>query len=238
VVKVSRADLLISAGLGLEVGWLPTLLTQSRNGDVQPGSPGHLDASQLIQPLEVPVKPDRAMGDVHGGGNPHYYTSPLYLFRVAEGIRDRLKTLDPEGAKTYDANWLTFVNTYDQRMKGWLRRIGALRGTRVVVYHQSWIYLLQWVGLERVGALEPKPGVPPSPAHVSRLLRQTKDRGVRFVLQEVYHPTKLSRVFAGKAGASLLVLPSMVGAVADTNTIWDKFDRIVEMLSAGHGGRR
>jgi len=233
IVKVNRADLLISIGLGLEVGWLPVLLTQGRNGKVQVGAPGHLDASSVIRPLEVPVKADRAMGDVHGGGNPHYYTSPVEMFTVARAIRDKLKALDPEGAAHYDARWSEFETQYSSKLAGWRSRLASVKGTQVVVYHQSWVYLLEWAGLKRAGVLEPKPGIPPSPAHVSRVLSTTRDQGVKFVIQEVYHPRRLSSVFAKKARARLLVLPSMVGAAEGIETIWDKFDRIVEELTDG-----
>jgi zinc/manganese transport system substrate-binding protein len=233
IVKVNRADLLIVIGLGLEAGWLPVLLTQARNGAVQPGGRGYLDASQVVTVREVPINPDRSMGDVHGGGNPHYYTSPAELYRVARAIHQRLLELDPDGAAVYQRRWQAFDEKYAARTTAWKRALAPLAGERVVVYHLSWIYLLRWAGLERAGALEPKPGIPPSAGQVTRLLARVRQRGVRYVLQEIYHPSRLSRVFAAKAGAELKILPSMVGAAPGIDTVWDKFDRIVELLSAG-----
>jgi len=233
IIKVNRADLLVFNGLSLEIGWLPVLLKQGRNAVVQPGGPGHLDASTTIAPREIQRNADRSKGDVHAGGNPHYFTSPDELRRVARAIRDRLVALDPDGRRDYEQRFTAFERKLDHKTAEWKQRLAPLQGQRVVVYHKSWIYLLEWAGLKRVGALEPKPGIPPSSAHVSKLLAQTREQGLHFVIQEVYHPTRLSRVFAEKAGAPLLILPSMVGARPGIETVWDKFDKIVEMLTDG-----
>ncbi|MCU0662968.1 MAG: zinc ABC transporter substrate-binding protein [Myxococcota bacterium] len=232
ILRVNRADLLICIGLGLESGWLPVLLTQARNGRVQVGAPGYLDAAQFVQVKEVPVKADRAMGDVHGGGNPHYYVSPPEMFRVSEAIYRRLVQLDPDGRAEYDKRWQAFSKKYQEKIAAWKAALAPLAGSKVVEYHKSWIYLLDWLGFSSVGALEPKPGIPPSPSHVTQLLMKVKDQGVRFVFREVYHGDSLSGVFARKAGARLLDLPTMVGAGPDIKTIWDKWDRMVQMLSA------
>ncbi len=230
ILAVNRADLLILIGLSLEAGWLPVLMTQSRNPNIQIGAQGYLDASQFITPKEVPARADRAMGDVHSGGNPHFYTAPEELFRVAQAIEQKLIELDPDGRNYFEKRWHEFSDKYSTKSAEWKTRLAPYAGTRVVVYHQSWVYMLDWMGFVRVGALEPKPGVSPSPRHVSQLLGQVKSQGVKFVFQEVYFPTSLSRVFANKAGAKLLVLPSMVGGAPDVMTIWDKFDRIVDEI--------
>jgi zinc/manganese transport system substrate-binding protein len=231
ILRVNRADLLICIGLGLESGWLPVLLTQSRNGAVQVGAKGYLDASQVIQAKEVSIKADRAMGDVHGGGNPHYYVSPAEMFTVSQAIYRKLVELDPEGRAAYDRRWQTFSNKIQEKMIAWKAALAPLAGSTVVEYHRSWIYLLDWMGFVSVGALEPKPGIPPSPSHVSQLLTQVKESGVRFVFREIYHADSLSQVFATKAGAKLLDLPTMVGAEPGIKTIYDKWDRVVEMIT-------
>lgn len=232
ILEVNKADLLILIGMSLEVGWLPVLMTQARNPNIQIGARGYLDASAFINPKEVPVRADRAMGDVHSAGNPHFYTAPEELFRVAQAISTRLVELDPDGQKEYAARWQAFAARYLAKNAEWKARLAPYAGTRVVEYHESWLYLLDWMGFVKVGALEPKPGVPPSPSHVTKLLGQVKAQGVKLVLQEVYYPTSLSRTFADKAGARLLVLPSMVGGAAGIDTIWDKFDRIVAEVTA------
>jgi zinc/manganese transport system substrate-binding protein len=231
ILRVNRADLLICIGLGLESGWLPALLTQARNGNVQVGAIGHLDASQFVQVKEVPVMADRAMGDVHGGGNPHYYISPPEMYKVSEAIYHKLVQLDPEGRAEYDNRWKTFSQKYQEKMVAWKTAVAPLAGSQVVEYHKSWIYLLDWLGMISAGAIEPKPGIPPSPSHVTQLLMQVKDRHVRFVFREIYHADSLSEVFAKKAGAKLLDLPTMVGAEPGIKTLWDKWERMVQMLT-------
>ena len=178
------------------------------------------------------MKADRAMGDVHGGGNPHYYVSPPDMFRVSEAIYRRLIQLDPKGRPLYDQRWEGFSKKYQAQLTVWKAAIATLTGSKVVEYHKSWRYLLDWLGFTSVGALEPKPGIPPSPGHVTHLLMQVKDQQVRFVFRETYHADSLSDVFAKKAGAKLVNLPTMVGAEPGIKTIWDKWDRIVQLLTA------
>jgi zinc/manganese transport system substrate-binding protein len=232
ILRVNRADLLISIGLGLESGWLPVLVTQARNANVQIGSRGYLDASRAIQAKDIPAKADRAMGDVHGGGNPHYYVSPPEMLRVSEAIYRKLIELDPQGKGEYDRRWQAFSAKYQQKTATWKAAVLPLSGTKIVEYHRSWIYLLDWLGFTSVDALEPKPGIPPSPAHVSQLLVRVKDQRVRFVFREIYHSDRISEVFAQKSGAKLVTLPTMVGAEPGIKTIWDKWDRIVALLTA------
>lgn len=232
VLRVSRADLLVVVGLDLEIGWLPVLLTQSRNPKVQVGSSGYLDASRFVQAKEVPVKADRAMGDVHGGGNPHYYASPPEMLAVSKAIHDKLLELDPDGRAEYEGRWAAFSKRYADKLAEWRAALAPLAGSKVVEYHKCWVYLLDWLGFSSVGALEPKPGIPPSPSHVTQLLGRVKGEQVRFVFREIYHADNLSEVFARKAGAKLLDVPSMVGAEPGIKSLWDKWDRTVQMLTS------
>ncbi len=232
VLRLNSADLLICIGMGLEAGWLPALLAQSRNGAIQPGGAGYLDASMFITPEEVPTVADRALGDVHAAGNPHYYTSPAAMRAVAEGIYKKLLELDPDGRAEIERRFTDFAARYDRKLAEWKAAFATRPGTRVVEYHKSWAYLLTFAGWESAGTLEPKPGIPPSPAQVGKLLQTVRDRNVRFVIQEVYFPDRLSRLFAEKAGARLVKLPSMVGAARDVRTVEDKFERIVNLLTA------
>ena len=232
ILRVSRADLLVCIGLGLEEGWLPVLLTQSRNARVQVGAAGYLDASTVVPPKEVPGKADRSMGDVHGGGNPHYYVSPPEMLLVSRAIYKKLVELDPAGKAEFDQRLQSFTKKYEQKLATWKAALAPFAGAKVVEYHKSWVYLLEWIGFTSIGALEPKPGIPPSPNHITQLLMRVKDQNVRFVFREGYHSNSLSEVFARKAGARLLDLPTMVGAEPGIKTIWDKWDRIVQMITA------
>ena len=231
VVRLNQADLVVLIGLDLEIGWLPTLLRQCRNSKLQPGSLGYFDASTAIVPQEVPLNVDRSMGDLHPGGNPHYYNSPIEMKRVAEALSARLIKMDPEGASVYQSLLETFRAKYAQKMKEWTTAAASLKGKNVVQYHKNWVYLLDWLGMKAVGALEPKPGIPPSASHVTKLLRLVQSQNVEFVFQTVYESQRLSKVFASKSGAKLLVMPSMVGSYPDVKTIWDKWDRMIAMLT-------
>ncbi len=229
MVDLNRADLLLVTGMELESGWLPPLMTGSRNPDIQRGADGYLDCSTLIQPMEVRA-PDRAQGDIHPGGNPHYWTDPRNGLAIARGIARRLIRLDASHEADFHRRLQSFVEKLQARMADWERRLAPHRGTRVVVYHESWVYFLNWAGFVRAGALEPKPGIPPKPSHVATLIKRVKGQGVKYVIQESFYPTNLSRIFARKSGATLKVLPTMVGA-GGTHTYFDLVERLVAELT-------
>jgi zinc/manganese transport system substrate-binding protein len=229
VVDLNRADLVLLAGMELEAGWLPPLLVGARNGRIQRGADGYLDCSTLIPPMEV-ESADRSKGDVHPGGNPHYWNDPRNGVRLARGIAKRLSAIDPKGEAQYRAGAATFVTRLEAKMVGWRRALEPRKGTKVVVYHRSWTYFLDWAGYEEAGALEPKPGIPPSPSHVAGLVKRVQAENVRYVIQESFYPTSLSKIFAGKAGAKLEVLPTMVGAEG-TKSYIDVIDALVRRLT-------
>jgi len=168
VLSLSRADLLMLIGLDLEVGWLPVMLTASRNAKVQPGNPGFLDCSTVVAPKEVPLqKIDRSMGDIHPGGNPHYTVDPNSALKIAAALAERLAELDGDHAALYRANAQKFTQELTARIAGWDKALAPYRGRPVATYHKSWIYFADWAGLEMVAFVEPKPGIPPNPAHVA-----------------------------------------------------------------------
>ncbi len=228
VVALNKADLLLLAGMELEAGWLPPLLISARNPDIQKGSTGYLDCSTLIVPMETGAA-DRSKGDVHPGGNPHYWNDPRNGVRIAKGIAERLSALDPDNSETYEKRLAAFVETANQRIADWKQRLEPLKNAKVVVYHKSWVYFLDFAGLVEAGALEPKPGIPPSPSHVAELLRLTKESNIKWVLQESFYPTQLAKQFAEKSGARHLVMPTMVGA-AKTKTYFDVIEYMVSEL--------
>ncbi len=236
-VSLNRADMLVLAGLQLEVGWLPPLMSAARNGKIQPGSPGYVDCSTFIEPKEVPVgTPDRAQGDIHPGGNPHYWTDPRNMLLIARGIAARLQRIDPGSADAYAAGLASFEKELTSAMARWEARLSKFKGTKVVVFHRSWSYFLDWSGLVSAGELEPKPGIEPSPSHVADLIRRVSGLGVRLVLQESFYPKNLSRIFAQKAGAKLLVVPTMTGAAGTTGYI-DMMNELVDMIASALEGK-
>ncbi len=229
VVALNKADLLLLAGMELEGGWLPPLLLSARNSRIQKGGDGYLDCSTLIVPKEV-QSADRSKGDVHPGGNPHYWYDPRNGIRLAKGIAAKLAVLDPDNAEAYAQRCDAFVKKLQGHIADWHKRLEPLKGAPVVVYHKSWVYFLDFAGLTEVGALEPKPGIPPSPAHVAELLKKTQSAKVRWVLQESFYPSQLAQQFAEKSGARLLVLPTMVGASGTKNYVDVIEKMVVELL--------
>lgn len=209
-LEVNRADLLLAIGLELEVGWLPALQNGARNPRILTGSPGYLEAAAFVRPLlEVPTtRVDRSQGDVHSGGNPHFLYDPRAALTVARGISERLASLDPKHAEDYRANLEKFSAELEKARAGWEQRLAGLKGAPVVAYHRTTAYLADWLGFETIAHLEPKPGIPPNPAHVAQVLGQARQRKARFLLQEDYYPTNASKLVAGKVPAPLVVFPS------------------------------
>lgn len=210
VLSLNRANLLIANGLELESGWLPVLLTGSRNAAIQPGSRGYLDSSTLVPLKEIPrQKVDRSMGDIHPGGNPHYLTDPRNGGRVARGIADRLATLDPANAPDYRRRASALAKACDVLAAKETKRFADLPVVErhVVTYHRSLPYLLDWLGLMEIGTIEPKPGISPDPAHISWLLGHMRKVHADVILQEEYYPSRIGRLLADKAKATLALLP-------------------------------
>jgi zinc/manganese transport system substrate-binding protein len=209
-LALAKADLVVLTGAELEVGWLPALLTGARNGSIQRGARGYLEASTLVNLLDVPTgKVDRSMGDVHPTGNPHYMFDPRRVERVAVGIGKRLADIDPEGRAVYLEGARRFVADLREARGRWEGTLEKLRGTRVVSYHRSLTYLADWLGLVEVEQLEPRPGIPPSPRHVAHVIAVGRERGVSIVMHESWFPTNTSSVAAKKIGARLVTIPGM-----------------------------
>jgi zinc/manganese transport system substrate-binding protein len=208
VLQLSHADLLISVGAELEVGWLPTLLVGSRNGKIQRGNPGFLEAAELVELLERPTtKVDRSMGDIHPAGNPHFMLDPRQAERVAVGIGKRLAELDPAQSASYLENTRQFVTALRQARAGWEKRLASARGSEVLAFHRSLVYLADWLGLRVVDHIEPKPGIPPNPRHVAELIEGAKQHKIKAILQETWYPRNTSELIAKQIGAKLVLMP-------------------------------
>jgi zinc/manganese transport system substrate-binding protein len=206
-LTLNRANLLLAVGLELEVGWLPTLQNNARNSRILPGNPGYLDVSQFVKRLDVSATPvDRSHGDVHSGGNPHFLYDPRAALAVARGITERMASLDPEHAQDYQANLAKFTAELEKARAGWEQRLAGLKGQPVIAFHKTTAYLSDWLGFETVAFLEPKPGIPPNPAHVAKVLALGRQKKVRLVMQEEYYPNTTSRLVAEKLPAGLVAL--------------------------------
>ena len=236
VTKLNRADLLIYNGLDLEIGWLPPLITGSRNSKItSTDALGRLDASAYIpNVLEVPTTQiDRSMGDIHPKGNPHYLLDPRNGIYIAGGITARLKEIDPENASYYEGNYKKFADSLNAKIKEWDEDLAPYKGTEIVSYHKNLEYLSDWAGFKEVGFIEPKPGIPPTPSHVADLIKQMKATDVKLVIASNYYPQKTGSLIADQTGAVFLSIPTSVGGQDGINTYFDLFDVIVgEITSA------
>ena len=234
-LELNKADLLLVVGLGLEVGWLPVLQSGARNGKIQVGAEGYLDCSTFAHLLEKPKKVDRSQGDIHPGGNPHYLYDPRQIEQVAVGVAARLSEIDPDHASDYSKQLGTFLKKLHKLRHKLQKEAEAYRGAPVVAYHKSWAYFTDWLGLEQVAFLEPKPGIPPSPAHVAKVLATARKRGAKLVIQESYYPDSTGRLVAQKIGAKMVVLPGGVDFNGGESVL-DHIQEMTNLLLKGLGG--
>jgi zinc/manganese transport system substrate-binding protein len=233
ILAVSRASLLIVVGRELEIGWLPTLITTSRNAKIQPGAQGYLDASLNVQILEIPTgQITRAMGDVHPQGNPHYWLDPENGRRIAQAIRDRLTELDAAGKATYDQRCQDFDNRLVAAEQRWAAALAPYKGTKLVTYHRSWPNFMERFGLNVMGYVEPKPGIPPSPSHTLELITDMKAQGVKLIIVEPYFDKKTPQAIAAQVGGEVVELSPSVGGEKDVTDYMKLFDYDVNLLAA------
>lgn len=212
IAKTRQADLLVCTGAGLEAGWLPPLLRTAGNARVQPGQPGFFEAASAVTLLETQARADRADGDVHPQGNPHLHLDARNILPVAEQLSLRLKQLDPANAAHYAARHADFSRRWRVALAQWEREAAPLQGMPVVYHHRNWVYLAQWLGLREVGVLEPKPGLPPTAAHLTQLLAQLKLQPARAILRSAYEDARADTWLSERAKIPALLLPYTVGA--------------------------
>jgi zinc/manganese transport system substrate-binding protein len=239
MLSLNKADILIRAGLGLEDGWLPPLLVGSRNSKIQNGTEGNLDASSVMPLKEVPKTPlDRAQGDVHPGGNPHFMLDPRNGIILANAIAERLAKIDPAKAEDFRKRAAAYSADLKKHIEQWDKELKPFAGTSVVTYHKSWIYFLDWAHFKEAATVEPKPGIPPSPEHVVQLIQLMKQQKIRLILKEPFYPKGVAQDVAQQTGAKLLVLPAEVKGSSEAKTYVDMFEQIVKevkaALSASH----
>jgi ABC-type Zn uptake system ZnuABC Zn-binding protein ZnuA len=233
ILKLVNADLLIVVGRELEIGWLPPLLTQSRNAKIQPGGKGFLDASANVKILDIPTgQITRAMGDVHPSGNPHYWLDPDNGRQIAQAVRDKLTELQPADAAFFAQRYADFDRRLTEAQKRWDAAMAPFKGAKVVTYHRSWPNFADHFGLNVVGYVEPKPGIPPTPAHTIDLIREMKAQQVKLILVEPYWDVKTPQAIARDTGGEVLVLPPSVGGVPEAKDYISLFDHDVNLLVA------
>lgn len=231
IVALNRADVLIEGGAELEVGWLPPLLDGARNGKILAGAPGRVVASEGIQLLDIPLAADRSQGDTHVAGNPHFMLDPLNAKVVAEHIGRVFTALDPAGASTYKANVDSFTARVDAKMKEWTDALKPYAGRQIVTYHPTWRYFGRRFSLRADTFLEPKPGIPPSPPHLAKVMQKMQAENIRILLVEPYQPRKTAEAVAAKTDATLVDVAQFPGALPGTITYIELIDTVVRRVA-------
>lgn len=237
ISAMRRADMLLCTGAGLEIGWLPVLLQKAGTASTQPGATGHVMAADHITLLEVPQTVDRSMGDVHPEGNPHLHLNPHNILRVAEILHARLVVLDYANAGYYRQRWEDFRTRWQETMTRWEEEARELHGMPVVVHHPSWVYLLNWLGLQQIAALEPKPGIPPSAGHLQHVLQTVRTTPAQVILRTPYEAEDASLWLSEKSVIPAIVLPYTVGGNPQAKDLFSLFEETLRLLKEAHHAR-
>ncbi|MCU7940443.1 MAG: zinc ABC transporter substrate-binding protein [gamma proteobacterium symbiont of Bathyaustriella thionipta] len=227
IAKARRADLLICTGAELETGWLPLLLRKSANRKILPGQTGHFMASDHVLLLEKPKQLDRSQGDVHADGNPHIHLDPHRIMRIAEALSRTLSRVDADNQADYQNNWISFKESWSRAIAKWEQLCQSLRGKQIVVNHNSWVYLEDWLKLKRLATLEPKPGIAPGSTHLAQVLVQLKDSQADMILYASYQNDKAVRWLEQKTHIPVVELPF---SVSTNETLFEWYDRIINQL--------
>jgi len=229
IAKVRSADLVVCTGAELEVGWLPQLIRQSGNTKVASGA-GSFMAAMQVKTLEKPTALDRANGDVHPDGNPHVQMDPRRVLVIAKALDARLAQLDPANAATYQSRLADFSKRWLAAMVKWQAQAAPLKGRKVVVHHISWVYLWDWLGIQQIGALEPKPAVPPTAAHLASLVGTTKSNNTLAIVRAAYQDPKPADWLSDRTGVPAVTLPFTVGGDAQSKDLFGLFDSTIAKL--------
>ena len=232
IINLSKADLFVTVGLDLETGWSPQLLSSSRNNKIQKGAAGYVDASVGVTLYQVPSSVNRAEGDIHIYGNPHYWLDPLNGKVIARNIANGLERVDPSNKSYYEANLQTFNNKIDTKMKEWQVKMAPFKGSKIIAYHNEWVYFETRFGLQIVDFMEPKPGIPPSPSQLVKVIKEVKANNIKVIISSPYFTTSSSDVVAKQTGAKELTLATSVGAFDAIKNYFDLFDYNINQLTA------
>jgi len=230
IARMRSADLVVCSGAELEVGWLPLLLTQAGNGRVQPGKPGNIEASRYVSRLEIPKAVDRSLGDIHASGNPHIHLDPRNIAKVAAIVAGRLAEIDAPNAAYYKGRAADFDARWQAAMQRWESRAAPLKGLAIVVYHKDFSYFINWAGMREAGSLEPKPGIPPTPAHLAELVDEMKRNPAKVIVYEAFNGPQAAEFLSSRTGIPFVMLPFTVGGTDRAKDLFGLFDDTVERL--------
>lgn len=233
MIKLQKADVFVQVGLDLEIGWVPPLLEGSRNRKILWGNPGYIDASENISLLQVPRGDPsklRAEGDIHIYGNPHYWLDPLNGKQIAENIMAGLIRISPENESYFRQNLAAFEQKIDAADERWKEMLGPYHGTEIYAYHNSWPYFEQRFGFKIAGFVEPKPGIPPSPKYLVKVINHMKSKNIKIIILEPYYPAKSADLVARNTGAIVVSLAPEVGGQPGVDDYFQLFDYNVNKL--------
>jgi zinc/manganese transport system substrate-binding protein len=232
VVQLRDADILIDGGAELETGWLPPLLQNARNPNIDVGKPGRVQASQGVRLMNAPSNASRAAGDVHALGNPHFVVDPIIAKTVAANIARAFTAVDEKNTLAYDANLKKFEATINAKLQEWGAAMLPFKGQNVVAYHDSWPYFAHRFGVNIDTFLEPKPGIPPSPSHLAEVIEKMKAQKIKAIIVEPFHDRKIAEKVAGATGAKVVDFAQYPGGLPGTDSYVKLIDRLIANLSA------
>jgi zinc/manganese transport system substrate-binding protein len=230
IARARTADLMVCTGAELEVGWLPLVQTQSGNARIQAGQPGYFEAARQLALIEIPQRLDRALGDVHAAGNPHVHLDPSNIATVAAALAERMAQLDPGEAAQYRTRARAFLERWQEARARWEREGAPLKGMPIVVYHKNLSYLVHWLGMREVGALEPKPGLPPTATHLSELLASLARDPAKAVVRAAYNEPRAVEWLSERAKIPAVTLPFTVGGSERAKDLFGLFDDTLSRL--------
>jgi len=232
VARARTADLVVATGAELEIGWLPVLLQESGNTKIQPGAPGYFEITSVLKLLDIPSAVDRSMGDVHPLGNPHVQLDPRNIATAAKALSVRLAQVDPANAAYYQQRGTDFQSRWAQAMTRWTAQAASLKGVPVVVIHKDQTYLIRWLGMTELAAIEPKPGVPPSAGYLAGLVQKLGASPPRMILRNAYNDPKAADWLAERVNTKVVVLPFSVGGTPGAKDLFGLFDDTLNTLTA------
>jgi len=231
IIGLSQADVFVTVGLDLETGWSPQLLSSSRNTKIQKGANGYVDASTGVSLYQVPNAANRAEGDIHIYGNPHYWLDPMNGKQIARNIANGLEKVDPSNRDYYEKNLADFNKKIDDKMKEWQAKMAAFKGAKIIAYHNEWVYFEKRFGLEIVDFMEPKPGIPPTPSQLVKVIGEIKSNKIKVIISSPYFTTSSSDVVTKQTGSKTLTLATSVGAFESIKNYYDLFDYNIKQLT-------
>jgi ABC-type Zn uptake system ZnuABC Zn-binding protein ZnuA len=231
IIKLSRADMFITIGLDLELGWSPQLLQSSRNSKIQKGNPGYVDASENMPLLQVPTTTSREEGDIHIYGNPHYWLDPARGKIIAQTIYNHLVEISPKNEAYFAKNLQAFKDKIDTKMVEWKKEMAPYKGTDIIAYHNEWVYFETAFGLHVVDFLEPKPGIPPTPSQLVKIIKEVKTRDIKVIINSPYFSNSSPEVVARNTNAKIVQLSTMTGGYEPIKDYFDLFDYNISQLT-------